>query len=131
MTATRFPQILIVDDEADMCWALASTLRREGYTVTTALQGRLALDLCACQHYALAFVDAKLPDLDGLELIALLRQKTPSTRIVLVSGFLDQEDVSVVDGLRQGRFDGFLAKPVDLREVRQVAHLFCAASPTS
>jgi len=112
-----------------MCWAFAAALCREGYAVATALQGSQALAMCTSQHYDLAFVDAKLPDLDGLELIALLRQKTPNTRIVLISGFLNREDVYVVDGLHQGHFDEFMVKPFDLRRVREIANLFCHPSP--
>jgi DNA-binding response OmpR family regulator len=125
--AAEQPQILIVDDEADMCWALESALSRAGYAVTTTCQGAQALELCERQRFALALVDAKLPDLDGLELIALLRRATPATHIVLISGFLDEDDMQIVEGLRQGQFDRFMAKPLDLREGREMARLLCNA----
>jgi len=111
-----------------MCWAIESMLRREGYATATALQGARALELCALHQYALILVDAKLPDLDGVGLIALLRQRIPDAYIILVSGFLDREDALVVEGLRRRCFDRFMAKPFDLCEVRTIAHALCGES---
>ena len=112
--------ILIVDDEPDMCWALDIVLRQIGCQVSTATTGGRALELIAEAEYAVAFVDAKLPDLDGLEFAALARQKAPEIFIVLISGYLDSEDSLVVEGMRKRLFDHFMAKPFDLREVRRI-----------
>lgn len=113
--------ILIVDDEPDMCWALENILRPAGYTVTTTTSGAEALELVARQHFAVAFVDAKLPDLDGLELAALIRQQSPHTAIVLISGYFYQEDKAITEGLQDELFIGFMAKPFDLDEIRRMA----------
>lgn len=115
------PGILVVDDEPDMCWALAKTLRRAGHRVTTVGKGAEALQLAADAPYAVAFVDAKLPDMDGLEVAAFIRQRRPECAVVLVSGYLDQEDGAVAEGLSRGLLAGFVAKPFDLQEIRQVA----------
>jgi len=121
------PRILVVDDEPDMCWALENILRPAGFTVTTTTTGAEALELLAGRGdpagrpYAAAFVDAKLPDLDGLELAALIRQRSPHTAIVLISGYFYQEDRAINEGLQKGLFIGFIAKPFDLEEVRLMA----------
>jgi DNA-binding NtrC family response regulator len=112
--------ILIVDDEPDMCWALENMLRPGGYAVTTTTTGAQALELLAAESYALAFVDAKLPDLDGLELAALIRQRSPNTAIVLISGYFYQEDKAVTEGLQKNLFVDFIPKPFDLKEIRSV-----------
>ncbi len=121
MTKLERPRILLVDDEPDMCWALANILRPAGYAVTTTTSGIEALELLAQEHYAAAFVDAKLPDLDGLELADLIGQRTPHTAVVLVSGYFYREDNTITEGLQQKLFIGFIAKPFDLREVRLMA----------
>ncbi|MDP3181949.1 MAG: response regulator, partial [Desulfobaccales bacterium] len=60
--------ILLVDDEPDMCWALEHLLHNQGFVTRTALSAREALNLMEQHHFGRAFLDAKLPDMDGLEL---------------------------------------------------------------
>ena len=115
------PCILVVDDEPDMCWALENMLRPEGYAVTTTTTGAQALELLAAEFYAVAFVDAKLSDLDGLELAALIRQRSPNTAIVLISGYFYQEDRAITEAMQNELFIGFVAKPFDLKEIRLMA----------
>ncbi|MDP2046998.1 MAG: response regulator, partial [Deltaproteobacteria bacterium] len=57
--------ILIVDDEPDMCWALEHLLHKRGYVTRKALSAQEALKLMEEHRFACAFLDAKLPDMDG------------------------------------------------------------------
>ena len=114
-------RILVIDDEPDMCWAMENILRPAGYAVTSTTKGTEALELLAQEHYAVAFVDAKLPDLDGLELAALIRQRHPSVAVVLISGYFYQEDKAITEGLQKELFIGFVSKPFALEEVRMMA----------
>jgi len=115
------PRILVVDDEPDMCWALENILRPVGYAVNSTKSSREALVLLAEEPYAVAFVDAKLPDVDGLELAGLIRQQCPHTAIVLISGYFYREDKAIKEALTRDLFIGFVAKPFDLEEVRLMA----------
>jgi CheY-like chemotaxis protein len=117
----ELPRILIVDDEPDMCWVLENILRPTGYAVTTTTTGTEALRLLAREPYAVAFVDVKLADLDGLELAALIRQQSPHTATVLISGYFYQEDTVVTEGMLNDLFVGFISKPFNLEEVRLMA----------
>jgi len=117
----NLPRILIVDDEPDMCWALENILSTAGYAVTTTTRGAEALELLAREQYAAAFVDAKLSDLDGLELAAFICQLSPPTAVILISGYFYQEDKTVVEGLEKNLYVGFVAKPFKLDEVRLIA----------
>ncbi len=117
----KSPHILIVDDEPDICWALENILRPAGYAVTTTTRGAEALQLLARERYAVAFVDAKIPDLDGLELVGLIHQQSPHTAVVLISGYYYQEDRAINEGLEKNLFVGFISKPFDLEEVRLMA----------
>jgi DNA-binding NtrC family response regulator len=117
----QLPWVLVVDDEPDMCWALESTLSADGYQVTLASNGAEALQRMAERPYAVAFIDAKLPDVDGLKLAEMIHRQDARTSIVLVSGYYYQEDQAITEGLRRDRFMGFIAKPFDLNTVRQMA----------
>ncbi len=114
-------RILVVDDEADMCWALENILCPDGYAVTATTSSVEALKLIAEENYLVAFVDAKLPDLDGLELSLLIRQISPSTVVILMSGFFYQEDIAIIQGLQNNIFTGFIAKPFNVEEIRLMA----------
>ncbi|MDP3047222.1 MAG: response regulator [Chloroflexota bacterium] len=121
-------RILVIDDEPDMCWAMENILQPVGYAVTTTARGAEALELLAGEAYAVAFVDAKLADIDGLELATLIRQRSPQTAIVLISGYFYEEDRVITEGLQNGLFVGFVAKPFNLEEIRLMARkaLECA-----
>lgn len=114
-------RVLVVDDEPDMCWVLEKILRPAGFAVTTTTKGAEALKLATEADYAVAFVDAKLTDLDGLELAAMIRQRSAHTAIVLISGYFYGEDPAIIEGLQKDLFTGFIAKPFDLKEVRLIA----------
>lgn len=115
------PKILVVDDEPDICWALENILGPAGYAVTTSSCGKEALDLITAEVYAVVFVDAKLPDQNGLELAALIRQNRPETAVILISGYYYDEDSTIQEGMEQNLFLGFIAKPFDVHEVRLLA----------
>jgi DNA-binding NtrC family response regulator len=112
------PYVLVIDDEVDLCWALENSLRSSGYTVVTATNRVEALEQLNRHHYVVAFVDTKLPDLDGLAFAALIRQQNPRTSVVLISGYYYQEDETITEGLQKGLFIDFIAKPFNLNEVR-------------
>ena len=66
--------ILIVDDEPDMCWVLEHVLASRGLVTRKALGARETLKLVEQQSFACVFLDAKLPDMDGLELARGIRE---------------------------------------------------------
>ena len=120
MMSQEHARILVVDDEPDLCWALENAFHTEGHTVDTATTGTQALALLGKTTYNVVFVDAKLPDLDGLELAGLIRQHNPRVAIVLFSGYFYREDNAITEGLESGLFASFIAKPFDLKECRHV-----------
>jgi len=103
--------ILIVDDEPEMCWALENILSKTGWRVVKALSGLEALRLAETHELALAFVDAKLPDMEGLELARRLREIAPGLRIVMVSGYFYKDDDAVQKALSEKIIADFIGKP--------------------
>lgn len=113
-------QLLVVDDEPDMCWMIENALRMLNCTVRGVTHATQALELLATEPCAVALVDAKLPDMDGPELATVIRRQFPDTQVVLISGYYDSEDNAVVEGLHKNLFAGFITKPFDIEEIRQV-----------
>ena len=113
--------VLIVDDEPGMCWALGHILRGSGIVSVAATSGQEALRLAERQRFRLAFVDAKLPDAEGLELARRIREADPGIRIVLVSGYFYGDDPEVLQASAAGVINGFVGKPFLHDEVRTIA----------
>jgi CheY-like chemotaxis protein len=88
-SASTQAKILLVDDNAQGVAARKTVLEELGYRVTTATSGEEALELFGRQKFDLVVTDYKMPRLDGLELIAHLRKRTPEMPIILVSGYVD------------------------------------------
>ena len=108
---TSSSPILLVDDDPEMCWALARILTRAGSTCQTAATAQEAITLAERQSFRMAFLDAKLPDGDGLDLARRLQGSSPGIRIALVSGFFYREDPIIVEAIQSGLIAVFIAKP--------------------
>jgi DNA-binding NtrC family response regulator len=112
--------VLIVDDEPDVCWALQRILKAGGILSVTTASGHEALRLARQEPLLLAFVDAKLPDGEGLELARRLREAAPGLRTVLISGYFYRDDAEIVEALAAGVIDSFVGKPFRHEEIRAI-----------
>jgi DNA-binding NtrC family response regulator len=119
MNETYAP-ILVVDDEPEMCWILENIIRRTGLACMTALNAREAVALTKSNKFGMAFLDAKLPDIDGLELARKLRKTNAHLPIVIVSGYFYQDDPTIEGVLREGLIAAFVGKPFDHNEILSV-----------
>jgi two-component system KDP operon response regulator KdpE len=104
---------LIVDDDPQMIRAVRVNLSARGYTVTSASSGRKALSEAATVHPDVVVLDLGLPDLDGVDVIAELRQWT-TVPIVVLSGRAGSSDK--VEALEAGA-DDYVTKPFDVDEL--------------
>ena len=114
---TKRRLFLIVDDEPDMCWALEHILKRNGFLSKRALTGHEALTLMKTDRFRLAFLDAKLPDVEGLDLARQIRKRDPAVRIMLISGYFYRDDDAVRKAVAEGLINGFIGKPFDHDEI--------------
>ena len=121
MIRTGAPEVLIVDDEPDICWALTHILKSAGIVPVTTTSGREALRLARSQRFHLAFIDAKLPDLDGLDLARRIREGDAAARIVLVSGYFYCDDAEVRQAMVAGLITDFVGKPILHQQVEAIA----------
>lgn len=103
-------EILIVDDEADICELVAGILQDEGYTTRTARDSDDALNAIRSRRPNLLFLDIWLQGskLDGLQLLEAAKQEYPDLPIVMISGHGNIE--TAVAAIKQGAYD-FIEKP--------------------
>lgn len=111
-------RILVTDDEPDMCWALERILKGMGFMTAAATSGREALQLAERTPFHLAFLDAKLPDMEGIELARRLRRLEPAIPVVLVSAYFYEDDAQVQQWVRQGLIRHFISKPFLVDQVQ-------------
>jgi two-component system nitrogen regulation response regulator GlnG len=71
-------RILVADDEESMRWVLSKALKRKGFTVDLAQDGRQALSLIQDNSYDLAILDIKMPGISGLDLLDKIREERPA-----------------------------------------------------
>jgi len=108
---SKTPTFLIVDDEPDMCWTLERLLEDRGFPSVTADNGKDALRLLKKERAAVVLLDAKLPDIEGLDLAAQMREVDPKIRIVLISGYFYCNDEAIEKALEDGLIRDFISKP--------------------
>jgi len=107
-------RILLVDDEQSIQTLLSYPLRKDGYEVVRAADGREALDRFSEQRFDLVVLDLMLPQLDGLEVCRRLRARSPVPIIMLTA---KSEEIDKVLGLELGA-DDYITKPFSMREFR-------------
>jgi len=110
-------EILVVDDEPDICWALESALRDAGFRVTPVSGGIGAIREVTGRSFDAAIVDVKLPGKSGLEVSRQIRRLDPRLKVVLISGYHYADDQPIQAVIRQGECQGFISKPFDLDQV--------------
>jgi len=121
---TQIKNILIIDDEKDLCQLLGDTLSSHGYNVESANTRREAMSSLKSRSPDLVFLDLKLPDGDGLRLLSCIKKINPSTAVNIISAYGTEE---VRDKARKLGAYGFIDKPFseetilrNIRELRKV-----------
>jgi CheY-like chemotaxis protein len=119
MKSSRALRVLVVDDDPLQLRAAARLLRALGHSGALAPQGQVALDLLGQQVFDVVLLDLRMPGLDGVEILRLLRPRFPQLPVVLVSG----DDLSAHwDHYRQAGASAFLLKPLDVDALAGVLH---------
>jgi DNA-binding NtrC family response regulator len=108
-------RILVVDDAVETLDLLREILSKEGYEVDTAASGEEALTIVAAHQPDVVITDLHMTGMDGLALLAELRQRTPDTLVILATAYGSLK--TAVDGIKAGAFD-YLSKPFIVDEIR-------------
>ena len=107
-------KILVVDDEAGMRKSLTIMLRREGYEVSEAHEGKVAADHLEKDVFDLVIADLKMEPVSGLDLLRLVKHMSPDVEVILMTAFGTVE--SAVEAMKLGAFD-FITKPFLVEEI--------------
>lgn len=109
-------KILVVDDEKDICMLFKDYLTKFGYEVDVGYDGLQAKDLLEINNYDCVFFDCNMPELSGVELIKVIKEKNPGAKKIMISGYeaINEEfakDLGV---------DKFLRKPFSLETIKEI-----------
>lgn len=112
--------VLVIDDEKHLCELINDILERDGYRVQFANTGASGIELLtsAPEEFGLAFVDMRLPDATGIDLLKEIKRRKPELPVVMMTGFATKE--TAVEAMRLGAYD-YLAKPFNIDDVSLVA----------
>jgi CheY-like chemotaxis protein len=103
--------VLVVDDEDALRSVLSTELLSEGYTVDTAPDGDDAIAILQQKAFDLVLLDIKMPRVDGFEVLRFIKQRYPSTKVIMLTGFADLKNA--IESKKLGAED-FVSKPYDL-----------------
>ena len=117
-------KILIVDDDENIRKTMKAILEDEGYIVNLAATGNEAIEMTHEIAYNIALLDIRLPDMDGVELLKVIKDNVPRTRKIIVTGHPSMQNA--ISALNKNA-DAYLIKPVDLKKllstVKEQLHL--------
>ncbi|MFC1585894.1 response regulator [Fibrobacterota bacterium] len=102
-------QVLIIDDDEIIRRHLKNELQRNYFHTFTASNGQLALQILSEEQIDILFMDVKLPDIDGLDLLTQVKTEKPDCEVIVITGFGTQE--IAIQSLRRGAID-YLEKPI-------------------
>jgi len=114
--------ILVVDDDQLILYALAKILKSEGYEVMTAATATEAIEKISYCPYDLCLLDVHLPDLNGLELMDIIRDMCPKTKVVIMTAsYVDFDELSEINSkaIANGASQ-FIPKPFNLCDISEV-----------
>lgn len=112
-------KILIIDDDAAFSAGLAETVTDLGHEALTAATGEVGLNQIESDGITLVFLDLRMPDLDGLEVLKRIKENIEhrETPVIILTAFADS--TNTIEAMRLGAFD-HLTKPVARNDIKAV-----------
>jgi DNA-binding NtrC family response regulator len=107
-------RILIVDDDDTIRTTMKAILEDEGYLVDLAASGKEGVEKSKETSYNIALLDIRLPDMEGVQLLKLLKPAVPRTRKIMVTGYPSTQNA--IEALNKNA-DAYLIKPVDIEKL--------------
>lgn len=109
--------ILIVDDDNIFRKHISKALARRGYKVSSADNGKEAVHMAADTTFDAAFVDMKMPDMNGIEVIRELKEMQPALKSIMLTGY--GSIATAVEAMKVGAYN-YLLKPCEIEEIESV-----------
>ncbi len=112
--APAVPKVLVVDDEPVVVNSIRKTLARKSFRVEEAFSGREAMERIMAESFDLVLLDMRLPDANGLDLVAEMKKRKPELRVVIVTGYASID--TAVEAIKRGAND-YMPKPFTPDEI--------------
>ena len=110
-------RILVVDDDESIRNTMKTILEDEGYIVDIAATGSEALTKTDKTTYNIAMLDIRLPDMEGVELLKLMKGTVPKTRKIMVTGYPSMQNA--ISALNKNA-DAYLVKPINVEKLLSI-----------
>jgi len=110
-------RILILDDEPIVGDRLKPALEKCGYEVETQTDSQTAIDQLARTRYDVLITDLKMSGPSGLDVLRFVKEQTPSTRVIVITGYATAEQAK--ESIKGGAVD-FIAKPFRISQLREL-----------
>ncbi|MGA2683338.1 MAG: response regulator [Candidatus Bathyarchaeia archaeon] len=110
-------RILVVDDDENIRKTLQTIFENQGYVVDLAATGNEAIEMSQKTVYNVALLDIRLPDMEGVELLKLMKDSVPKTRKIMLTGYPSMENA--ISSLNKNA-DVYLIKPVGAEKLLNV-----------
>ncbi len=126
------PTVMVVDDDEELARLFRELLKGSGYNSVSFSDPILALEQFKDnpQDYWLVIADLKMPNLNGIDLANRIRKNSLSVKILLITGFFDDEYLNS-DDFKQARISEVLRKPVNLKELLRRVNELCYSNVTT
>ena len=107
-------RVLLIDDEVHYVNVLANRLSKRNFQVGKATSGTEALKILRNQDFDIAVLDLKMEDMDGIEILKIIKKMVPDLVVIMLTGHGSAE--AAQRGIREGAFD-YLTKPCELNQL--------------
>jgi CheY-like chemotaxis protein len=117
--AMGLKRVLIVDDEETLTWSMAKSLSKDKdkYEVMIANNGREALQLLKTSRIDLVISDIRMPDINGLDLLVMIKKEYPETKVIIMTAY-GSSDVQKEANQRGSLF--YIEKPFEISDIRKI-----------
>ena len=107
-------RILVVDDNESVRDTMKAILESEGYVVDCAVTGKEAIKKTQETTYNLALIDIRLPDMEGVELLKLMKDAVPRTRKIIITSYPTMQNAVLA---LNSNADAYLVKPLNMEKL--------------
>lgn len=111
------PQVLIIDDETDICFLLSAILTNSGYVTQYAHSLKDGMDKMNTHKPDIILLDVNLPDGSGLDYVPVIKNTNNKIKLIVMSAHVSESEVS--DVIKRGA-DSFLSKPISKKELMTI-----------
>ena len=112
--STKRMRLLLVDDEESYVNVLSKRMTKRNFEVSSAFSGAQALRILRKQDFDAVVLDLKMEDMDGIEVLKILKTMAPELPVIMLTGHATVE--TAIEGMKLGAFD-YLMKPCDIDQL--------------